>query len=362
MKITVAVAGDEVPNSSDWNNLSSIHTSQLSDAPEAGHSNYGRPRRVLPHAGPHARCPVKTSSSSLPARERVNAITSPAVPPSMDPSWRSTSRPTSCPAATPATGAARRSTWWPHCAASLLENKAESCPSGHQLWPGKAQVSWTRCVCEPAREAAAQPRHGTRPRRLQQLPRPAQADRILRTAARPRASAAHRLGDRTLSSALSASATTVKALATAEGRPGADGDYADDLVGRVRGSPRERERHDPRRDDQGHGRRRPFGPVDQHHRHFLRHHANRDYLTWSQRRTGQRAYPHPAPRTGAGAYLRAPPCQGIPWRSGVFRRRAADGVGSHLWLSWPLARLTSRSAPRCRDGPVVSVVPVIIRP
>jgi len=35
-KITVAVAGDEVPNSSDWNNLSSIHTSQLSDAPGAG--------------------------------------------------------------------------------------------------------------------------------------------------------------------------------------------------------------------------------------------------------------------------------------------------------------------------------------
>jgi hypothetical protein len=87
--------------------------------------------------------------------ERVNAITSPAVPPSMDPSWRSTSRPTSCPAATPATGAARRSTWWPHCAASLFENKPESCPSGHQLWPGKAQVSWTPCVCEPAREAAA---------------------------------------------------------------------------------------------------------------------------------------------------------------------------------------------------------------
>jgi hypothetical protein len=148
-------------------------------------------------------------------------------------------------------------------------------------------------MCEPAREAAAQPRHGTRPRRLQQLPRPAQADRTLRTAARPRASAAHRLGDRTPSSALSASAATVKALATTEGRPGADGDYADDLVGRVRGSPREREHHDPRRDDQGHGRRRPLSPVGQHHRHFLRHHANRDYLTWSQRRTGQRAHPHP---------------------------------------------------------------------
>jgi hypothetical protein len=77
---------------------------------------------------------------------------------------------------------------------------------------------------------------------------------------------------------LSASATSVKALATAEGRPGADGDYADDLVGRVRGSPRERERRDPRRDDQGHGRRRPLGPVDQHRRHFLRHHLDPEVL------------------------------------------------------------------------------------
>ena len=37
---------------------------------------------------------------------------------------------------------------------SLFENKPECCPFGHQLWPGKAQVSWTPCICRPAREAA----------------------------------------------------------------------------------------------------------------------------------------------------------------------------------------------------------------
>jgi hypothetical protein len=37
---------------------------------------------------------------------------------------------------------------------SLFENKPECCAFGHQLWPGKAQVSWTPCVCEPTREAA----------------------------------------------------------------------------------------------------------------------------------------------------------------------------------------------------------------
>jgi hypothetical protein len=58
----------------------------------------------------------------------------------------------------PGAGAACRSTWWPRCAASLFENKPESCPSGHQLWPGKAQVSRTPCMCEPAREAAARGR------------------------------------------------------------------------------------------------------------------------------------------------------------------------------------------------------------
>ena len=51
--------------------------------------------------------------------------------------------------------------------------------------------------------------------------RVSRADGVLRTAARPRAPPAHRLGDRTGSSALSASATTARATATAEGRSGA---------------------------------------------------------------------------------------------------------------------------------------------
>jgi hypothetical protein len=38
--------------------------------------------------------------------------------------------------------------------AFLFENKPERCPFGHELWPGKAQVSWKPCICEPAREAA----------------------------------------------------------------------------------------------------------------------------------------------------------------------------------------------------------------
>jgi len=29
----------------------------------------------------------------------------------------------------------------------LFENKPERCPLGH-LWPGKAQVSWTPCICD----------------------------------------------------------------------------------------------------------------------------------------------------------------------------------------------------------------------
>ena len=41
---------------------------------------------------------------------------------------------------------------------SLFENKPEYCPFGHQLWPGEAQVSWTPCICEPAREAAGRGR------------------------------------------------------------------------------------------------------------------------------------------------------------------------------------------------------------
>ena len=38
--------------------------------------------------------------------------------------------------------------------ASLFENKPGCCPFGYQLWPGKAQVSWKPCICEPAPEAA----------------------------------------------------------------------------------------------------------------------------------------------------------------------------------------------------------------
>ena len=54
--------------------------------------------------------------------------------------------------------------------ASLFENKPQRCPFGHQLWPGKAQVSWKPCICEPPGKPPIAPRHGTRPRRLQQLP------------------------------------------------------------------------------------------------------------------------------------------------------------------------------------------------
>jgi hypothetical protein len=38
--------------------------------------------------------------------------------------------------------------------ASLFEKKPERCPFGHELWPGKAQVSWKPCICAAAREAA----------------------------------------------------------------------------------------------------------------------------------------------------------------------------------------------------------------
>ena len=37
---------------------------------------------------------------------------------------------------------------------SLFENKPERCPFGHQLWPGKAQVSWKPCICPPAHKTA----------------------------------------------------------------------------------------------------------------------------------------------------------------------------------------------------------------
>jgi hypothetical protein len=41
--------------------------------------------------------------------------------------------------------------WMP---VSLFDNKPECCPFGHELWPGKARVSWKPCICAPAREAA----------------------------------------------------------------------------------------------------------------------------------------------------------------------------------------------------------------
>ena len=41
---------------------------------------------------------------------------------------------------------------------SLFENKPRCCPFVHQLWPGKAQVSWTPCTFQPAREAAGRGR------------------------------------------------------------------------------------------------------------------------------------------------------------------------------------------------------------
>ncbi len=37
---------------------------------------------------------------------------------------------------------------------SLFDNKPECCPFGHDLWPGKARVSWKPCICAPAQEAA----------------------------------------------------------------------------------------------------------------------------------------------------------------------------------------------------------------
>ena len=105
---------------------------------------------------------------------------------------------------------------------SLFENEPECCPFGHKLWPGKAQVSWTPCICESAREAAERGRGMGHVRvTCKSLPRPVPADSVLRAAARQRAPAVYRLGDRTGSPALSASATTARATATAAGRSGA---------------------------------------------------------------------------------------------------------------------------------------------
>jgi len=34
----------------------------------------------------------------------------------------------------------------------MFDHKPNSCPFGHQLWPGMAQVGWQPCLCTPAQE------------------------------------------------------------------------------------------------------------------------------------------------------------------------------------------------------------------
>ena len=92
--------------------------------------------------------------------------------------------------------------------------------TGHQARLGAGELDAVHLRTGPG-SGRARPRHGTRPGHLQPLPRPAPADSVLRAAARPRASAAHRLGDRTRSPALSALATTARATATADAWSGA---------------------------------------------------------------------------------------------------------------------------------------------
>jgi hypothetical protein len=36
----------------------------------------------------------------------------------------------------------------------LFEHEPERCPRGHELGPGRVHISWSPCVCQPAREAA----------------------------------------------------------------------------------------------------------------------------------------------------------------------------------------------------------------
>jgi hypothetical protein len=35
----------------------------------------------------------------------------------------------------------------------LFDNRPERCPFGHDLGPGRVQVGWSPCICEPAKEA-----------------------------------------------------------------------------------------------------------------------------------------------------------------------------------------------------------------
>jgi hypothetical protein len=37
---------------------------------------------------------------------------------------------------------------------ALFENRPERCPFGHELDPGRVQIGWSPCVCDPAKEAA----------------------------------------------------------------------------------------------------------------------------------------------------------------------------------------------------------------
>ena len=106
--------------------------------------------------------------------------------------------------------------------AFLFENKPGSCTFGHELWPGKAQVSWTPCTREPAREDAA------RDRGMGHVCVACNSchDQLRQTVF---FEPAHDRGHRPLTSwvtgpipsVLSASATTVRATATAEGRSAA---------------------------------------------------------------------------------------------------------------------------------------------
>src|SRR6476646_2271435 len=98
---------------------------------------------------------------------------------------------------------------------SLFENKPECCPFGHQLWPGKAQVSWKPCICEPAREAAGRGRGMGHVR----VACNSCHDQLRETVFfEPPHDRGHRpltrLGERTRPSALSAPATTARATAT----------------------------------------------------------------------------------------------------------------------------------------------------
>jgi hypothetical protein len=39
-----------------------------------------------------------------------------------------------------------------HVSVSMFDHKPHSCPFGHRLWPGMAQVGWQPCLCTAALE------------------------------------------------------------------------------------------------------------------------------------------------------------------------------------------------------------------